>query len=49
MVGNGTKESSWDDNWVGNQPLALCFPRVFEIFGEKELLVFQAWEEDSRS
>jgi hypothetical protein len=38
-VFNGWGTSFWKDKWIGEQSLALLFPRIFSILTHKEVKV----------
>ena len=42
-VSNGRRTSFWNDWWIGDQPLALTFPRVYSISSQKEAKVGELW------
>ena len=42
-VSNGREMSFWKDRWMGDQPLAITFPRLFSISLHKEAKVRDVW------
>jgi hypothetical protein len=42
VVGNDRKTFFWTDCWLGESPLAVRFPRLFDICASKEILVAEA-------
>jgi hypothetical protein len=42
-VSNGRGTSFWKDKWIGEQPLAILFPRLFSISTHKEAKVGDLW------
>jgi hypothetical protein len=42
VVGNGRKTFFWTDCWLGESPLAIRFPRLFDICASKDILVAEA-------
>jgi len=39
VVGNGRNTLFWYDRWIGDIPLRLKFPRLFDLVMERECLV----------
>lgn len=39
VMGNARGTSFWYDNWVGNVPLKVRFPRLFDLTVDREALV----------
>jgi hypothetical protein len=35
-LGNGAITSFWHENWIGNEPLSVTFPRLFSLSTTKE-------------
>jgi hypothetical protein len=42
LVGDGRKTFFWTDCWLGDAPLAIRFPRLFDICSSKDILVADA-------
>ena len=40
-VGNGFNIRFWDDQWCGDSPLKVLFPRVYALDGNKQCVVAQ--------
>jgi hypothetical protein len=38
-VHDGTEISFWDDNWVGDQPLKLVYPNLYQLARKKHVVV----------
>ncbi|GKB89671.1 hypothetical protein Tco_0961943 [Tanacetum coccineum] len=38
-VGNGSSTKFWTDTWIGDNPLCLCFPRIYALESAKECFV----------
>ena len=38
-MGNGLNTSFWKSNWIGNQPLAVQFPSLFDLAYDKDISV----------
>lgn len=43
-VSNGRGTSFWKDRWIGDQPLAFTFPRIFSLSTQKEAKVRDLWD-----
>jgi hypothetical protein len=41
-VGDGRRTLFWTDCWLGEAPLAIRFPRLFDICASKDILVVDA-------
>jgi hypothetical protein len=39
LVGNGLNTSFWKSNWIGNLPLAVQFPSLFDLAYDKDISV----------
>jgi hypothetical protein len=42
LVGDGRRTLFWTDCWLGEAPLAIRFPRLFDICSSKDILVADA-------
>lgn len=42
-ISNGRGTSFWKDRWIGEQPLAPLFPRIYSISSQKEATVGDLW------
>jgi hypothetical protein len=40
-VGNGRRTSFWKNFWIGDGPLALRFPILFDLSADKNISVLQ--------
>jgi hypothetical protein len=53
VVGDGVNTLFWFDHWVGDSPLRIKFPRLFDLAVNKECLVAkmerEGWEEGGRA
>lgn len=45
MVRNGKDTIFWEDIWVGETPLKLIFPRLFEYCRNKSCMVNECWKD----
>jgi hypothetical protein len=41
-IGNGGSTSFWSDTWLGREPLAVMFPRLFDLCFDKKITVREA-------
>lgn len=46
IVNHGLNTRFWEDVWVGEIPLKLEFPNLFELCADKEILVGDCWAGD---
>lgn len=46
MVGNGRDTSFWEDVWVGEVPLKLVFPTLFDHCRNKMCTVKDCWQNE---
>jgi hypothetical protein len=45
-VGNGRRTSFWKNFWIGDGPLALRFPILFDLTADKDISVFKVLSSD---
>ena len=38
-IGDGTRVRFWHDDWCGDNPLSVCFPKLFGTSSGKEVYV----------
>jgi hypothetical protein len=48
-VGNGLKTSFWKSNWIGNQPLSIQFPVLFDLTYDKDVSVNEVFTSNFES
>jgi hypothetical protein len=44
-VNNEKSVTFWEDVWVGEVPLKLIFPKLYEYSGEKDCLMSECWDD----
>jgi hypothetical protein len=44
LVENGLNTSFWKSNWIGNLPLAIQFPTLFDLAYDKDISVNKVWK-----
>ena len=43
IVGNGNTTRFWDDTWLGDKPLALQYPSLYNIVQHKDAHQYNTW------
>ncbi|MCH85824.1 ribonuclease H protein [Trifolium medium] len=39
VIGNGLTTSFWNDSWIGDDPLKVCFPRHYQVSVQRVVMV----------